>query len=153
MAMTVKTICLNRKAYHDYYIDDRIEAGLVLTGTEVKSLREGKANIRDAFARAENGELWLLNTHIARYDAGNRYNHEPTRPRKLLLHGEELADLIGKVTKKGFTLVPLKLYFKNGIAKVELALAKGKKAYDKRATLAERQVQREMEQALRRKAS
>lgn len=150
--MAVKTICLNRKAYHDYYIDDSIEAGLVLTGTEVKSLRQGKVSLRDAYARAQNGELWLMNAHIAQYQGGNRYNHQPTRDRKLLLHREQMADLIGKATRDGFTLVPLKLYFKNGTAKVELGLAKGKKLYDKRAALARRDAQRQMEQALRHKA-
>lgn len=150
--MAIKTICLNRKAYHDYYIDDSIEAGLVLTGTEVKSLRQGKVSLRDAYARAQNGELWLMNAHIAQYQGGNRYNHQPTRNRKLLLHREQIADLIGKATRNGFTLVPLKLYFKNGTAKVELGLAKGKKLYDKRAALARRDAQRQMEQALRHKA-
>lgn len=150
--MAIKTICLNRKAYHDYYIDDSIEAGLVLTGTEVKSLRQGKVSLRDAYARAQNGELWLMNAHIAQYQGGNRYNHQPTRDRKLLLHREQIADLIGKATRNGFTLVPLKLYFKNGTAKVELGLAKGKKLYDKRAALARRDAQRQMEQALRHKA-
>jgi len=150
--MAIKTICLNRKAYHDYYIDDSIEAGLVLTGTEVKSVRQGKVSLRDAYARAQNGELWLMNAHIAQYEGGNRYNHQPTRDRKLLLHREQIADLIGKATRNGFTLVPLKLYFKNGTAKVELGLAKGKKLYDKRAALARRDAQRQMEQALRHKA-
>lgn len=150
--MAVKTICLNRKAYHDYFIDDSIEAGLVLTGTEVKSLRQGKVSLGDAYARAQNGELWLMNAHIAQYQGGNRYNHQPTRDRKLLLHREQIADLIGKATRNGFTLVPLKLYFKNGTAKVELGLAKGKKLYDKRAALARRDAQRQMEQALRHKA-
>ncbi len=150
--MAIKTICLNRKAYHDYFIDDSIEAGLVLTGTEVKSLRQGKVSLRDAYARAQNGELWLMNAHIAQYQGGNRYNHQPTRDRKLLLHREQIADLIGQATRSGFTLVPLKLYFKNGTAKVELGLAKGKKLYDKRAALARRDAQRQMEQALRHKA-
>lgn len=150
--MAIKTVCLNRKAYHDYYIDDSIEAGLMLTGTEVKSLRQGKVSLRDAYARAQNGELWLMNAHIAQYQGGNRYNHQPTRNRKLLLHREQIADLIGKATRNGFTLVPLKLYFKNGTAKVEIGLAKGKKLYDKRAALARRDAQRQMEQALRHKA-
>jgi SsrA-binding protein len=151
--MAIKTICLNRKAHYDYHIDDSLEAGLVLTGTEVKSLREGKASLRDAYARAEDGELWLVNAHIAQYEGGNRYNHQPTRSRKLLLHREQIAHLIGQATKKGSTLVPLKLYFKNGTAKVELALARGKQLYDKRATLARRDAQRQMEQALRHRAS
>ena len=150
--MGIKTICLNRKAHYDYYVDDSIEAGLVLTGTEIKSLRQGKVSLQDAYAQAQDGELWLMNAHIARYQGGNRYNHQPTRNRKLLLHREQIANLIGKATAKGFTLVPLKLYFKNGIAKVELGLARGKKLYDKRATLARRYAQRQMEQALRHKA-
>ena len=149
----IKTICLNRKAFHDYYIDDSIEAGLVLTGTEVKSMRQGKVSIRDAYARAEDGELWLVNAHIAQYQEGNRYNHQPTRRRKLLLHRDQISNLVGKTTRKGLTLVPLKLYFKNGVAKVELGLARGKKFYDKRAVLAQRQAQRQMEQALRRRAA
>jgi SsrA-binding protein len=148
-AMAIKTISLNRKAYHDYFIEDAVEAGLALKGTEVKSLRQGKVSLRDAYARAEHGELWLVNAHIAPYQAGNRYNHQPTRPRKLLLHREQIANLIGKGTKKGLTIVPLKLYFKNGIAKVELGLARGKRLYDKRAVLTHRQAQRQMEQALR----
>ena len=151
--MKTKTICLNRKAFHDYYIDDSIEAGLVLTGTEVKSLRQGKVSIRDAYARADDGELWLVNAHIAQYQQGNRYNHQPTRRRKLLLHRDQISNLVGKTTRKGLTLVPLKLYFKNGVAKVELGLARGKKLYDKRAVLAQRQAQRQMEQALRRRAA
>lgn len=151
--MTTKTICLNRKAFHDYYIDDSIEAGLVLTGTEVKSMRQGKVSIRDAYARAEDGELWLVNAHIAQYQEGNRYNHQPTRRRKLLLHRDQISNLVGKTTRKGLTLVPLKLYFKNGVAKVELGLARGKKLYDKRAVLAQRQAQRQMEQALRHKTA
>lgn len=151
--MKTKTICLNRKAFHDYYIDDSIEAGLVLTGTEVKSMRQGKVSIRDAYARAEDGELWLVNAHIAQYQQGNRYNHQPTRRRKLLLHRDQISNLVGKTTRKGLTLVPLKLYFKNGVAKVELGLARGKKLYDKRAVLAQRQAQRQMEQALRRKTA
>lgn len=151
--MATKTICLNRKAFHDYYVDDSIEAGLVLTGTEVKSMRQGKVSIRDAYARAEDGELWLVNAHIAQYQEGNRYNHQPTRRRKLLLHRDQISNLVGKTTRKGLTLVPLKLYFKNGVAKVELGLARGKKLYDKRAVLAQRQAQRQMEQALRHKTA
>jgi SsrA-binding protein len=149
MSMAIKTISHNRKAHHDYYIEDTVEAGLALKGTEVKSLRQGRVSLSDAYARVENGELWLLNAHIAPYEAGNRYNHQPKRPRKLLLHRDEIASLSGKVLKRGFTLVPLRLYFKNGIAKVELGLAKGKRLYDKRDTLARRQAQRQMEQALR----
>jgi len=147
--MKIKTISLNRKAYHDYDIQQSVEAGLVLTGTEIKSIRAGKVNIRDAYAHPQGDELWLYNAHIAQYEAGNRYNHEPTRPRKLLLHRRQIDELSGKVTQKGFTLVPLKLYLKNGVAKVELWLAKGRKLYDKRQSLARRQAEREMERALK----
>lgn len=145
--MNNKIITLNRKAYHDYTIEGTIEAGLVLTGTEIKSVREGKVNIRDSYAYPEKGELWLLNSHIAAYQAGNRYNHEPNRPRKLLLHRDEINELAAKVTQKGLTLVPLKLYLKGGTAKIELGLARGKKMYDKRETLARREAEREMDRS------
>jgi len=147
--MRVKTISLNRKAYHDYDIQESVEAGLVLAGTEIKSIRAGRVNIRDAYAHPQGDELWLFNAHIARYDAGNRYNHEPTRPRKLLLHRRQVDELAGKVTQNGFTIVPLKLYLKNGTAKVELGLAKGRKLYDKRQSIARRDAEREMERALK----
>lgn len=145
--MAQKTIAVNRKAYHDYHIEESVEAGLVLTGTEIKSIRAGRVNLRDAYARSENGELWLLGAHIAQYPGGNRYNHEPKRPRKLLLHRKQIAELSGAVMKKGLTIVPLKLYLKNGIAKVELGLARGKKVYDKREVLALRDAQRQMQRA------
>jgi len=144
-----KTITLNRKAYHDYHIEDSLEAGIVLTGTEIKSIRAGKVNLSHSFARQDKGELWLLNTHIATYEEGNRYNHEPTRSRKLLLHRDEIHRLVEKATEKGFALIPLKLYLKNGRAKVELGLARGKKQYDKRQTIAQRQAGREIERALK----
>lgn len=139
----------NRKARHDYFVEDTIEAGLVLTGTEVKSLRLGRANLRDSHASIEKGEAFLYNVHISPYEQANRFNHEPLRVRKLLLHKDEIRRLTGKVREKGYTLVPLKLYFKKGRAKVELALAKGKKAYDKRHDVAERDARREMERAFR----
>jgi SsrA-binding protein len=145
--MADKTISLNRKAYHNYHIQDSLEAGIVLKGTEIKSIRAGRVNLRDAYARAEGGELWLYNAHIARYGAGGFYNHEPTRPRKLLLHRDQIDTLSDKTAQKGLTLVPLRLYIKNSVAKVELGLGKGKKLYDKRQALARRDVQREMEQA------
>ncbi|MDY6906883.1 MAG: SsrA-binding protein SmpB [Chloroflexota bacterium] len=148
--MTAKTIAINRKAHHDYEISQSIEAGLVLTGTEIKSVRAGKVNIREAYAHPQGGELWLYNAHIARYEGGNRYNHEPTRPRKLLLHRRELDELTIKVRAKGFTLVPLKLYIKNGVAKVELGLARGKKLHDKRHTIARREAERHMERVVKR---
>lgn len=141
---------MNRKAFHDYTIEETVEAGLVLTGTEVKSIRAGRVNLRDAYARPEKGEMWLLNAHIAPYQAGNRYNHEPGRPRKLLLHRKQILELGRKVQEKGLTVVPLKLYFsKQGRAKVELGLGRGKKLYDKRETLARRDAAREMERAIR----
>ncbi len=145
----MKTISLNRKAYHDYAIQDRVEAGIVLTGTEIKSIRAGRVNLRDAYAHPQGDELWLFNAHIARYEPGSRYNHEPTRPRKLLLHRRQIDEFIGKVTQKGFTIVPLKLYLKKGIAKVELGLARGRKLYDKRESMVRRQAEQDMERALK----
>lgn len=150
--MAQKTITVNRKAYHDYHIEESVEAGLVLTGTEIKSIRAGRVNLRDAYARSEKGELWLLGAHIAQYPGGNRYNHEPKRPRKLLLHRRQIAELSGAVMRKGLTIVPLKLYLKNGIAKVELGLARGKKVYDKREALALRDAQRQIEHAFSQRA-
>jgi SsrA-binding protein len=147
--MSEKIITVNRKAYHDYHIEDTIEAGLVLTGTEIKSIRGGRVNLKDAYARAENGEMWLVNAHISQYPGGNRYNHEPTRPRKLLLHQREIADFGSQIERRGYTVVPLKLYLKKGIAKVELGLARGKKQYDKREAIAQRDDQRQMERALK----
>ena len=135
----------NRKALHDYQILERVEAGLVLTGTEIKSIRAGRANIRDAYARPEGGELWLVSAHIARYAQGGIDNHEPTRPRKLLLHRSQLNDLIGAASQKGLTIVPLRLYIRNHVAKVELGLARGRRQYDKRKVIARREVEREMQ--------
>lgn len=138
-----KTIVTNRQARHDYFIIETIEAGLALTGTEVKSLRAGKGNLKDGFAEIRGGEAFLVNCHISPYDYGNRYNHEETRPRKLLLHKEEIRRLLGKVKEKGLTLVPLRLYLnQQGRVKVELALAKGKKMYDKREDAAKRDAER-----------
>ena len=141
------SIAKNRRARHDYHILDVWEAGLVLTGTEVKSLRDGKANIGDAYGIVKNGELWLLNMHISAYERGGYSNHEPERTRKLLLHRKEIRRLIGAVEREGLTLVPLEIYFKNGVAKVALALGKGKKAHDKRDTIKEREAEREMARA------
>ena len=146
-----KLISLNRKALRDYEVLERVEAGLVLTGTEIKSIRAGKANVRDAYARPEAGELWLVNAHVAHYAQGGIYNHEPTRPRKLLLHRDQLADLVGDVTQKGLTIVPLRLYIRNHVAKVELGLARGHRQYDKRKVIAHREADREMQRALRRR--
>ncbi len=144
-----KTITLNRKAYYDYNIEESIEAGIALTGTEIKSIRAGKVNLSHSYAKPERGELWLLNAHIAHYEGGNRYNHEPACPRRLLLHRIEINRLVGKVAEKGFTLVPLRLYLKNGIAKVELGLARGKKLYDKRQSIARRESEREIGRTLK----
>jgi SsrA-binding protein len=149
MVENQKIITVNRKAYHDYHIEDTLEAGLVLTGTEIKSIRGGRVNLKDSYASPKDGELWLVNAHIAQYPGGNRYNHEPTRPRKLLLHQREIADFSSEVERKGYTVVPLKLYLKKGIAKVELGLARGKKQYDKRQSIAQRDDQRQMERALK----
>ena len=142
-----KTISLNRKARRDYHILETVEAGLVLTGSEIKSIRAGKVSLGEAYAAAQDGEIFLLNAHIARYEPASQDNHEPRRPRKLLLHRDEIYGLMGKVREKGFTLVPLKLYLKKGIAKVELGLAKGKKMYDKREAIARRDAERDMERA------
>jgi len=147
----IKLVCRNRKAYFEYTIDDLFEAGLVLRGTEVKSLRLGKANIQDAYARFRDGEIYLLNAHISPYPHAAGENHEPTRPRKLLLRRREMKRLMGKLTERGYTLIPLKLYFKNEYAKVELGLAKGKKKADKRETIRRREEQREMERARKRR--
>jgi SsrA-binding protein len=144
-----KVICVNRKARHEYFIEETYEAGIVLQGSEVKSLREGKANLLDSYARIMRGECILLNAHINPYTAANRNNHEPTRTRKLLLHKREILRLSGKVREKGLTLVALRLYFKNGRAKVELGLARGKKLYDKRETLRKKAAQREVERSLK----
>lgn len=147
--MKTQAVFVNRKVYHDYHILESVEAGLALTGTEIKSIRVGKVSLREAFARPEGGELWLLNAHIARYDAGNRYNHEPERPRKLLLHREQIDDLSRKVVQRGLTLVPLKLYIKDSLAKVEIGLGRGKRVYDKRQTMMSREAEREMDRALK----
>ncbi len=145
----VKVLAENRKARHDYTILETVEAGLVLTGTEIKSLRAGRVNIRDAHARVEKGEIFIYNMHVAPYEQGGRYNHHPLRPRKLLLHRREIDSLAGKVRLQGLTLVPLRVYLKGGWAKVELALARGKRAYDKRRDLAEREARRRIERALK----
>jgi SsrA-binding protein len=138
------SIARNKRARHDYHIIETWEAGLVLTGTEVKALRDGKANIADAYAIVKDGEVFLLNLHISPYERGNQFNHEPTRTRKLLLHKKEIRRMIGAVERQGLTLVPLELYFKRGVAKVALALGKGKKLHDKRADERRRDDEREM---------
>ncbi len=142
-----KVVATNRKAYHDYLVLEKLEAGLVLAGTEIKSVRAGKVSLQDGFARVEKGEGWLENVYIAPYEQGGLYNVEPRRRRKLLLHADEIRRLIGKVKEKGLTLVPLRVYLKGDRAKVELALARGKRAYDKREAIAEREAEREMSRA------
>ncbi|MFQ5962193.1 MAG: SsrA-binding protein SmpB, partial [Candidatus Methylomirabilales bacterium] len=142
-----KVLTTNRKAYHEYHIEEAFEAGIALTGTEVKSLREGRANLRDGYAAVEGGEVFLANCHISPYTPANRFNHVPLRRRKLLLHRAEIRRLIGKVQEKGLTLIPLSLYLKNGRVKVELALCRGKKQYDKREDLKRRTQEREVAEA------
>jgi SsrA-binding protein len=144
-----QVICVNRQARHNYFIDETYEAGLVLVGSEVKSLRDGKANLTDSYARVQKGEVFLVNTHISPYSGANQFNHEPKRTRKLLLHAREIERLTGKTKERGLTLIPLKLYFKNGRAKVELGLARGKKLYDKRETLRRRVAEREVERSMK----
>lgn len=148
--MAIKTVATNRKAYHNYHIGDSFEAGIALTGTEIKSVREGKVSLADAYVRPEGGELWLVNAHIARYDAGSYMSHEPTRPRKLLLHRKQIDSLAGKVQERGFTLLPLRLYIKDSLAKVEVALGRGKRLYDKREAIARHDTEREIERAIKR---
>jgi SsrA-binding protein len=143
-----KLICRNRRAFHDYEIMERLECGLVLTGTEVKSLRDHTASLEDAYAKVEDGEVWLLGSDIPEYAMGNRMNHKPKRPRKLLLHRREIDRFAGKASQRGLTLVPLRLYFKNGRAKVELAVARGKQHHDKREALKKADAQREMRRAM-----
>ena len=149
--MTIKTVATNRKAYHNYHVGESLEAGIALTGSEIKSIRSGRVSLGDAYVRPENGELWLLNAHIARYEASSYLSHEPTRPRRLLLHRKEIDNLASKILEKGFTLVPTKLYIKGRRAKVEVALAKGKKLYDKRESITRREAEREIGRALKRK--
>jgi SsrA-binding protein len=144
-----KLIADNRKARHDYHLLDRVEAGIALTGTEVKSLREGRVELRQAYADVRDGEVWLIGAHIAEYGHGNLQNHEPDRDRKLLLHRREISSLIGKVQERGLTLVPTRLYWKNGRAKVELAVARGKEQRDKRRDIARREAQRDIERAFK----
>lgn len=145
----IQNIAENRKARHDYFVEEDYEAGIVLLGSEVKSCRAGRVNLRDSYAQIRDGEIFLHNCHISPYEQANRFNHEPLRPRKLLMHRSEIMRLFGLVREKGFTLVPLQMYFKKGKAKVQLALARGKKAYDKRDDIAARDVKREMARAMR----
>ncbi|MHB1132865.1 MAG: SsrA-binding protein SmpB [Chloroflexota bacterium] len=146
-----RVVGTNRKAQHDYFIDEVVETGIVLTGTEIKSVRAGRVSLRDAYAKVVDGEMWLFNSHISIYDHGNMYNHEPLRQRKLLLHRSQIRNLQRKTLEKGFTLVPLRVYLKEGLAKVALALARGRRAYDKREAVAEREAGREIERELARR--
>ena len=150
--MATKTVATNRKAFHNYIIGEALEAGIALTGSEIKSVRAGRVTLGDSYVRVEGGELWLVNAHIARYDAASHLGHEPTRPRKLLLHRGQIAGLTGKIVERGFTLVPLKVYIKGNLAKVEVALARGKKLYDKREAITRREVERELGRMLKKKA-
>jgi SsrA-binding protein len=143
--MPDETIAVNRRARHEYAIEETVEAGLVLTGTEIKSIRAHKANLAEAYARIDGDEAWLIGAHIAPYAEGNRWNHEPTRTRKLLLHRGQILELINLTKAKGLTIIPLRLYIRNGMAKLELGVARGKKAHDKRRTIAERDMRRELE--------
>jgi SsrA-binding protein len=145
----MKIVCQNRKAYHDYSIEETVEAGMSLVGTEVKSLRDGKANLKDSYVLIKNMEAFLLNCHISPYSHGNIMNHDPVRTRKLLLHRKEIIRLHGKIAQKGYTLLPLKIYFKEGKAKVEVGLAKGKREYEKRETIKEKEANREIEKAMK----
>jgi SsrA-binding protein len=145
----VKQVATNRKAYHDYFLEDTYEAGIALTGTEIKSVRAARVNLRDGFVQLRNGEAWLVNVHISPYDFGNRENHEPRRERKLLLHRQEIRKLQSKVSERGWTIVPLRLYLKDGRAKVEIALVRGKRLYDKKDAIAERDADRELRRAVK----
>jgi SsrA-binding protein len=145
----VKVLAANRKARHEYIIEESIEAGIVLSGTEIKSIRTGRANLQDSFALIRGGEMWLIGAHISPYTHGNRENHEPRRERKLLLHRREIERLVGRVQEKGWTLVPLDIHLRDGRAKVQLGLARGKKQYDKRETIAKRDLDRELRRAVK----
>jgi SsrA-binding protein len=144
-----RMVSVNRRAFHDYLILETLEAGLALTGTEIKSLRQGRVSLKEGYVRPEGGEMWLEGVTIPPYEAGGPYNHTPTRPRKLLLHREQIDALVSQVSTKGYTLVPLKLYFKKGWAKIEVGLATGKKLYDKRRAIKEREAEREVERAFK----
>ncbi|MCK9356762.1 MAG: SsrA-binding protein SmpB [Dehalococcoidia bacterium] len=149
MGSETRTITVNRKAYHDYTIGDTYEAGIVLQGSEIKSIRAGHVNLKDAYARVEKDELWLMNCHIAQYDAASYHGHEPDRPRKLLLHRKEVLELAALTQQKSLTLIPVRLYIKGGIAKVALAVGRGKKLYDKRESIAKRDEERELDRVMK----
>ncbi len=145
----MKVISTNRKAYHDYHVEETHEAGLVLTGSEIKSIRAGRVSLRDSYAQLKGGELWLIGTYVAPYAQASHQNHEPRRDRKLLMHRRQIERLAAKVQAKGYTIVPLRLYLKNNLAKVEIALVRGKKLYDKREAIAKRETQRQIDRAIK----
>lgn len=147
--MNKKVIATNKKAYHDYTVSDKFIAGIVLLGTEIKSIRKGAVNLKDSFAKIEDGEIFLYKFHISPYEQGNRYNHEPERVRKLLLNKKEILKMLGKIKKEGYTIVPLELFLANGFAKLEIGLAKGKKLHDKREDIAKKSQKRDMERAVK----
>jgi len=147
--MPVKVVATNRKAYHEYHILETVEAGIALTGSEIKSIRGGKISMAEAYVKPENHELWLLNAHIARYDSASYMGHDPIRPRKLLLHRKEIANLIAQTTQRGFTLIPLRVYIKDSRAKLEIAVGRGKKLFDKRETIAERESKRRLDRVIK----
>jgi len=147
--VTIKVVASNRKAFHEYFVTDTFEAGMALVGSEIKSIRAGRVSLQDGYVSFEQGEAWLLNVHIAQYDPASRQNHDPKRRRKLLLHRREIDRLAGKVQEKGFTVIPTRLYLKDGRAKVEIGLAKGKRLYDKREAIAKRDSQRQVDRALK----
>ena len=149
METGIKVVATNRKATHDYSIEDRFEAGIALLGTEIKSIRAGQANLREGYVQVRGDGLWLVNTHIAPYDPAGREGHDPLRPRRLLLHRKEIAKLLSRVQERGYTIIPLKIYLKNRRAKVEIALARGKRQYDKREAIAKREAGRQIERALK----
>jgi SsrA-binding protein len=150
MARTEKVVTENRKAFHDYFIDEVVEAGMVLSGTEVKSIRLGRVNLRDSYVRIEAGQAYLFNCHIAPYDKGNRWNHEPYRDRKLLLHKQQIRELLAKTRETGYTLIPIRMYFDSkGRAKLQVAVARGKKVFDKRQSIRERDAQRQIDRVLK----
>ncbi|MEQ2528852.1 SsrA-binding protein SmpB [Robertmurraya yapensis] len=144
-----KVIAQNKKAFHDFFIEETFEAGIVLQGTEIKAIRAGRVNLKDSYAQIKNGEMFLLGMHVSPYEQGNRYNHDPLRTRKLLLHKKEINKLIGETKEAGYSIVPVKLYLKNGFAKVQIGLAKGKKKFDKREDLKKKEAKRDIERAFR----
>jgi len=150
--MAVQVVATNQKALHDYHIIETLEAGMVLTGSEIKSVRLGRITLGDAYVKSERGEMWLLNVHIARYDAASYMGHEPTRARKLLLHRKQIREITAKIKEKGYTLIPLRLYIKDSFAKLEIALAKGKKMYDKREAISDRENKRHLDRVIKTRA-